>query len=251
MLFNPGGPGRVRLRPGQRRRNDRLRDGSRGRFDLVGFDPRASTARAARLRRRRHLDAQMFADDTPDDAGEMAAATVAQQCSSAQCRAGVRRHAASLLDREHGPGHGQDPRGARRPADLLHRHLLRHLPRRGLRHVVPRRVRAMVLDSAYEPTGDTSRPVVDAAPWLRAGVRQLGGVVRGGSGVRLQRRRRGRPLGCAHRPLEASRKSDDGRPVNQVAMETATISALYSEHAWPALGAGGDDPNANAAPPRP
>ena len=32
-------------------------------------------------------------------------------------------------------------------------------------------------------------------------------------------------------------KSDSGRPVNHVAMDTATKSAMYSELAWPSLGA--------------
>ena len=179
-----------------------------GRFDIVGFDPRGvDRSGGDRLRRRpRHRRAAVrrrHARRRRRGGGERRPADDVRR----RLPAGLRRHAAPLLDREHGARHGHDPRRPRRRAALVHRRLLRHLPRRRVRHAVPR-----------PGAGDGPRlglradrrqrvrPVGHPARRLRAGVRQLGGVVRGGHRVRLHRRRRRRPLG----PPDRQPRGDPG-----------------------------------------
>ena len=97
----------------------------------------------------------------------------------------------------------------------------------------------MVLDSAYEPSGDSEydqwvtqlvgfeQAFANWAAWCEEGTECA--FTDTDVGARWDR------LIAA---LEATPvKSDSGRPVNHVAMETATMSAMYSELAWPSLGA--------------
>ena len=81
-----------------------------GRFDIVGFDPRGvDRSGGIDCLDDAQIDALLYADDTPDDAAEAAAAVAQQMMFGAACQAGLRRHVASLLDGEHGPRHGHDP----------------------------------------------------------------------------------------------------------------------------------------------
>ena len=104
----------------------------------------------------------------------------------------------------------------------------------------PERVRAMVLDSAFEPSGDSEfdqwatqlvgfeHAFDDWAAWCEEG------------------------NDCAFTAVDVGARWDalfdsldanpitaaDGRRVNQVVLETATIAAMYSKAEWPALGLG-------------
>ena len=97
----------------------------------------------------------------------------------------------------------------------------------------------MVLDSAYEPTGDSeydqwiTRPVgfdqafANWAAWCEEGTECAF------TDVDVAARWDALLAALGAKPV----KSDTGRPVNHVVMETATKSAMYSELAWPSLGA--------------
>ena len=102
----------------------------------------------------------------------------------------------------------------------------------------PERVRAMVLDSAYEPSGDSEydqwvtqlvgfeQAFDNWAAWCEESTECAFSAADVGA------RWDALIAGLEANPV----KSDSGRPVNQAAMETATVSAMYSEIAWPALG---------------
>ena len=102
----------------------------------------------------------------------------------------------------------------------------------------PERVRAMVLDSAYEPSGDSEydqwvtqllgfeQAFDNWAAWCEEGTECAFTATDVGA--------RWDALIAALEQTPV--KSDSGRPVNHVAMETATISAMYSELVWPVLG---------------
>ena len=103
----------------------------------------------------------------------------------------------------------------------------------------PERVRAMVLDGAFEPSGDSefdqwaTQPIGfehafdNWAAWCQQNTDcEFTAPDVGARWDALQAQLDATPL-----------TADDGREVNQVVLDTATTAALYSKSAWAALGA--------------
>ena len=127
-----------------------------GRFDIVGFDPRG-VDRSAGIDciDDQAIDALLYADDTPDDAAEAAASVAQQKMFGDACRqvyGDTLRHYST--------------ENTARDMDMIRAALGdEQLSYIGVSYgtylggvyatLFPERVRAMVLDSAYEPTGDS------------------------------------------------------------------------------------------------
>ena len=139
---DPAQPGRAR-RIGLRLRRQR-RVGDRQRVRTAApvrprrlRPPRRATLGRHRMRRRRHHRRHRLPRRHPRHARGGAGPRHRRRSVRRGVPGEVRRHAALLLHHQHRPRHGLDPSRHRRRADLLHRHQLRHLPRRHLRPVVP------------------------------------------------------------------------------------------------------------------
>jgi pimeloyl-ACP methyl ester carboxylesterase len=240
ILLNPGGPGAsgFDFAASAGAALDREME-LEGRFDIVGFDPRGvDRSGAIDCVDDRIIDALLYSDDTPDDAAEAVATLALQAAFGSSCRqvyGDTLRHYSTE----------STARDMDRIREALGDEQLSYL---GVSYgtylggvyatLFPERVRALVLDSAYEPTGDSE---------LDQWVTQLVGFEEAfdnwaawceeGSECSFADLDVGARWDALMASLEANpAKSADGRPVNQVVMETATISALYSDTSWPALG---------------
>lgn len=240
ILLNPGGPGGsgfdlvsaagVSL-------HDEL--GLAGRFDVVGFDPRGvDRSGGLRCQDDAEIDRNLYLDDTPDDDAEAAASQAADVAFGAGC---LTRYGDTLR-------HYSTDNTAR-DMDMIRAALGdQQISFIGISYgtylgaiyatLFPERVRAMVFDSAYEPTGDSEldqyvtqlvgfeEAFANWAAWCEEGTECAFAAIDVGA------RWDALIASLDIRPI----KSDGGRPVNQVTMETATISSLYNDLSWPALG---------------
>ena len=241
ILLNPGGPGGSGFDfAANAAESLDFEMGLGGRFDIVGFDPRG-VDRSAGIDciDDRAIEALLYADDTPDDAVEAAASVAQQKMFGDACRqvyGDTLRHYST--------------ENTARDMDMIRAALGdEQLSFIGVSYgtylggvyatLFPDRVRAMALDSAYEPSGDSEydqwvtqlvgfeEAFANWAAWCEEGNEcAFTDVDVGARWDRLIANLEATPV-----------KSDGKRPVNHVAMETATVSAMYSEIAWPALGA--------------
>ncbi|CAN5514930.1 alpha/beta hydrolase [soil metagenome] len=240
VLFNPGGPGgsgydftmaaAKALDSGY---------GLNRRFDLVGFDPRGvDRSHGLRCVDDSVLDAGLYLDDTPDDTAEELALVLVDAAFAAGC---LERYGDTLIDYS----------TANTAADMDRiRSALgdEQISYVGISYgtylgavyatMFPDRVRAMVLDSAFEPTGDSLRDQYvtqlvgfeeafdNFAAWCEEmGACAFADIDVSARWIRLMTSLDANPI-----------KSDSGRPVNQVVGELATIASLYNELSWPELG---------------
>lgn len=240
ILFNPGGPGGsgVDLVSAAGSALD-TELGVSGSFDLIGFDPRGvDRSGGLRCLDDAEVDRYLYLDDTPDDDAEAAAEQAADDAFTAGC---IARYGDTLR-------HYSTDNTAR-DMDMIRAALgdpeisfigISYGTYLGAVYATlfPDHVRAMVLDSAYEPTGDSELDqyvtqlvgfedaFANWAAWCEEGTECLF------SDIDVAARWDALIAGLDARPV----KSASGRPVNQVVMETATISSLYNELSWPALG---------------
>ena len=241
ILLNPGGPGGSGFEFAASAA-EALDDGMGlgGRFDIIGFDPRG-VDRSAGIDciDDQAIEALLYADDTPDNAVEAAASIAQQKMFGDACRqvyGDTLRHYST----ENTARDMDAIRAALGDEQLSYIGVSYGTYLGGVYATLfPDRVRAMVLDSAYEPSGDSEydqwvtqlagfeQAFANWAAWCEEGTEcAFTDVDVGARWDRLI-------VGLEATPV----KSDSGRPVNHVAMETATVSAMYSALAWPALGA--------------
>lgn len=240
VLFNPGGPGGsgVDLVSAAGSVLD-TELGLSGRFDLIGFDPRGvDRSGGLRCLDDAEVDRSLYLDDTPETAAESQALKAADEAFTAGC---IARYGDTL---------GQySTDNTARDMDMIRAALGdSQISFIGISYgtylggvyatLFPDRVRAMVLDSAFEPTGDSELDqyvtqlvgfedaFANWAAWCEEGTECLF------SDIDVAARWDALIAGLDARPV----KSASGRSVNQVVMETATISSLYNELSWPALG---------------
>lgn len=241
VLFNPGGPGGSGFDYVAQGGTTIVAEMGLGDFDLVGFDPRGvDRSGGIRCLTDQQQDESVYLDSSPDTPDEQAALDEADALFEMAC-----------LDR-----YGDDLRhfsteNTARDMDEIRRALgddqisflgISYGTYLGATYATmfPDQVRAMVLDSAFEPTGDTLE---------QAYTTQLVGFEEAfGSWATW----------CENEPSCAFRSPDvkgawdrlrrdldatpvvagDGRLGNQTVMEVATISALYSDTQWPVLAKG-------------
>ncbi len=241
ILLNPGGPGGSGFDfAASAAEAIDFEMGLDGRFDIVGFDPRGvDRSGGIDCLDDATLDALVYADDTPDDVGEAAAIVAQQVMVGSKCQE-VYGDSLRLYSTENTARDMDMIRAALGDEQLSYIGISYGTYLGGVYATLfPERVRAMVLDSAYEPTGDSeydqwiTQPVgfdqafANWAAWCEEGTECAF------TDVDVAARWDALLAALDANPV----KSDTGRPVNHVVMETATKSAMYSELAWPSLGA--------------
>lgn len=238
VLVNPGGPGGSGF-------DYVALGGSRivatlglEQFDVIGFDPRGvDRSNGLRCVSNAEQDAVEFLDDTPDTPDEQAALDAAEQQFRSAC---IAKYGDTLRD--------YSTEATARDMDLIRAGLGdEQISLLGLSYgtylfaayatLFPERVRAMVLDSAYEPTGDTVEQQYTT---------QLVGFEHAFDNWSTWCESTD---DCAFRSADVGSDWDalavelddspvaatDGRPANETVMRVATISALYDESDWPVL----------------
>jgi pimeloyl-ACP methyl ester carboxylesterase len=239
ILLNPGGPGGsgYEFATSAAEALD-FEMGLGGRFDIVGFDPRGvDRSGGIDCIEDKAIEALLYSDDTPDDAAEYAASVARQAAFGQACRQ-VYGDTLRQYSTENTARDMDMIRAALGDEQLSYIGVSYGTYLGGVYATLfPERVRAMVLDSAYEPSGDSEHD-----QW----VTQLVGFEQAfdnwaawceeSSECAFNAVDVGARWDALIATLEANPvKSDSGRAVNPAAMETATVSAMYSEVAWPAL----------------
>ena len=239
VLFNPGGPGGSGFSPIAI--NGTYLQSALGleHFDLVGFDPRGvDRSGGIKCVDDAYMDEHAFIDDTPDTPEEQALYDDDSSFDDA-CTA---KYGDTLRQ--------YSTENTARDMDAIRVGLGdQQITYLGISYgtylggvyatLFPDNVRAMVLDSAYEPNGDTveeqyltqlvgfENAFNDWAAWCESDEVcefHAADVGKRWDALRVQ---------LDEHPLTA----DDGREINQATLDTATSSALYSKSEWPALGA--------------
>jgi pimeloyl-ACP methyl ester carboxylesterase len=238
ILFNPGGPGGSGF--------DFIAASGTGiqsqmgldSFDIVGFDPRGvDRSGGIRCVDDAFMEAHLYLDDTPDTPEEQALLDEGNTGFNDGCKA---KYGDTLQF--------YSTENTARDMDLIRAGMgEEQISYLGVSYgtylgavyatLFPDRVRAMVLDSAYEPNGDTvdeqyltnlvgfEGAFNDWATWCQADVACAFHATDVGArwdALRLQ---------LDTNPLT----STDGRSVNQSTLDVATKAALYSRDAWPIL----------------
>lgn len=238
ILFNPGGPGGSGF--------DYIAQGGRTivselnlqQFDLIGFDPRGvDRSGGIACQTDAELDRYEYLDTTPDTPEEQALLDESETAFADACRT---KYGDTLRF--------YSTEATARDMDLIRRSLgdatVSYL---GVSYgtylgavyatLFPDRVRAMVLDSAYEPTGDTvleqySTQLVgfeDAFDTWASWCETTEGCAFDAPDV-------GAAWDALRDQLDAAPVPNaDGRLANQSVLDLATIAALYSETDWPVL----------------
>ncbi|HZX54648.1 MAG TPA: alpha/beta fold hydrolase [Ilumatobacteraceae bacterium] len=239
VLFNPGGPGASGF--------DYVAFGGQGTastlgldsLDLIGFDPRGvDRSNGIRCVSDQFEDQHLFADDTPDTPEEQALKDEANNGFIDGCKAkyGDTLRLYSTVNT------AKDMDGIRAALgdDKISYYGGSYGTYLGATYasMFPDRVRAMVLDSAVEPNGDTAEQQFETQPvafedvfnhwaaWCEGDATcDFTGADVPGRWDQLKQKLDDQPLVGA-----------DGRSANNTTLQVATQAALYSESDWAALG---------------
>ena len=239
VLFNPGGPGASGFDPVAQSGATIQTQLGLGDFDLIGFDPRGvSRSGGIRCVDDAFQDAHLYLDDTPDTPAEQA---LLDEAAAGYVK-GCKDHYGDSLAYYSTVNTARDMDRIR---EGLGDPTISYL---GASYgtylggvyatLFPDRVRAMALDGAYEPTGDTEEQQYltnlvgfegafnDWAAWCQTSVGCGFHLPDVGAGWDTLRQR------LDDHPL----RSASGRIINQSTMDVATKAALYRRAAWPVLG---------------
>ena len=238
VLFNPGGPGGSGFDPIAVNGSVIQSELGLQQFDIVGFDPRGvDRSGGIRCVDDAFQDAHLYLDDTPDNPEEQQLLDEADQGFIDGCKANY----GDTLKFYSTANTARDMDAIRAGLGDEQMSFL------GISYgtylggvyasMFPDRVRAMVLDSAYEPNGDTIEEQYltqlvgfegafnEWAKWCQTDATcpfTAGDVGARWDALRLQ---------LDESPLT----SDDGRQANQSTLDVATSAALYSQSEWPVL----------------
>ncbi len=243
IVFNPGGPGSSGF--------DYVASGGATiagelgleQFDLIGFDPRG-VDRSAGLRclTNEQLDAYAYPDDTPDTAEEQAFLEESRRVFADAC---IERYGDTLqFYSTSNTARDIDRIRTATGDDQISFLGISYGTYLGAVYATmfPEHVRAMVLDSAFEPTGDTveeqyttqlvgfEQAFDEWAAWCADATCSFAGPADNSGQVAdawddLRQLLDDSPI-----------IGQDGRAANQALLERATRAALYSEIDWPVLG---------------
>ena len=238
VLFNPGGPGGSGFDPIAVSGSVIQSELGLQQFDIVGFDPRGvDRSGGIRCVDDAFQDAHLYLDDTPDTPEEQQLLDEADQGFIDGCKANY----GDTLKFYSTANTARDMDAIRAGLGDEQMTFL------GISYgtylggvyasMFPDRVRAMVLDSAYEPNGDTIEEQYltqlvgfegafnEWAKWCQTDATcpfTAADVGARWDALRLQ---------LDESPLT----SDDGRQANQSTLDVATSAALYSKSEWPVL----------------
>ncbi len=239
VLFNPGGPGGSGFDYVAQAGPTLVGELGLSDFDLIGFDPRGvDRSNGLRCLTDAEVDATVYLDSSPDTPEEQAALDAAdtqfeQACIEAY--GDTLQHYSTV-----NTAHDMDAIRAALGDEQLSYLGISYGTYLGSVYATlfPDRVRALVLDSAFEPTGDSIEEQYTT---------QLVGFEEAfGNWVAWCES----SDDCAFRSDDVAGAWDqlrididatpapaaDGRLANQAVFETATLSAMYSEAQWPLLG---------------
>ncbi|HEY4610486.1 MAG TPA: alpha/beta fold hydrolase [Ilumatobacteraceae bacterium] len=239
VLFNPGGPGASGF--------DFVAFGGAGMsstlgldsLDLIGFDPRGvDRSGGIRCVSDEFEDQHVYADDTPDTPEEQA---LKEEATSGFIRGCTTKYGDTL--RDYSTANTARDMDAIRVAlgdDKISYYGGSYGTYLGATYATmfPDRVRAMVLDSAVEPNGDTAeqqfetQPVAFEAVFDRWAAWCEGDATCDFTGPDVPGRWDQLKQKLDDTPLAGA----DGRLATNTTMQTATQSALYTESSWPFLG---------------
>ena len=239
ILLNPGGPGGSGYDFAANAASAIDSEfGLQRQYDLVGFDPRGvQRSGGIECVDDATIDATVYLDDTPDTPEEAQALDTVDDQFGAACQAKydgtLRLYSTANTARDM-----DSIRAALGDEQISYIGISYGTYLGGVyARLFPERVRAMVLDAAFEPSGDSEfdqwatqlvgfeHAFNDWAAWCEEGNDCAFNAVDVGA--------RWDALfdSLDANPLTAA----DGRSVNQVVLETATIEAMYSKAEWPAL----------------
>ena len=238
LLLNPGGPGAsgvdMVLQGGSALQFELGAES----FDLIGFDPRGvDRSGGIECIGDAELEATMYVDDTPDTPEEQAAYDEAETLFDEACRARygdtLRLYSTEAIARD------MDLIREAAGEERMTYYGVSYGTYLGAVYATlfPDRVRAMVLDAAYEPTGDTVEEQYSAQ---LVGFEQAFDSWAAWCEENVTCAVHGPDVGAAWEALvdaldAAPVPAADGRIANQVVLYSATTAALYSESAWPVL----------------
>lgn len=240
ILFNPGGPGASGFGPIAQSGTVIQTELGLDHFDIVGFDPRGvDRSGGIECVEDEFMDAHLYLDDTPDTPEEQELLDEDESAFADGCAT------------NYGDTLGfYSTANTARDMDMIRAGLGdEQLSYIGISYgtylggvyatLFPHRVRAMVLDSAYEPNGDTieqqyltqivgfENAFEEWARWCE------GDTTCAFHATDVGARWDALKLQLDEEPLIAA----DGREGNQAVLEVATKAALYSRGQWPVLAA--------------
>jgi pimeloyl-ACP methyl ester carboxylesterase len=240
ILFNPGGPGGSGFDYVAQGGTTIVESLGLEDFDLIGFDPRGvDRSNGLRCLTDAEQDATQYLDETPDTPDEQAALDAANDQFEAACIAKfgdtLRHYSTDETARD------MDAIRAGLGDDQISYLGISYGTYLGATYATlfPDRVRAMVLDSAFEPTGDTiEQEYTTQLVGFEEAFNNWAAWCEGSAECAFH----SDDVGAAWDELSdqldtAPVMADDGRPANQTVFNVATISALYSETDWPVLAA--------------
>ncbi|HEY4331948.1 MAG TPA: alpha/beta fold hydrolase [Ilumatobacteraceae bacterium] len=244
VLFNPGGPGGSGF--------DYIADGGSAvsdglglsNYDLIGFDPRGvDRSGGLRCLTDAQLDKYAYLDDTPDTPAEQQLLDESDTILATSCKAKY----GDTLQYYSTDNTARDMDSIRRALgdDTISYLGVSYGTYLGAVYATlfPTHVRAMVLDSAFQPSGDTveqqyttqlvgfEHAFDDWASWCQTDSTcafHSADVGAAWDGLRQQ---------LDDHPIANA----DGRSGNQAVLEQATIAALYSKDDWPVLASAAED----------
>lgn len=240
VLTNPGGPGGSGVDLVVNAGSTIQQQMGLNEFDIVGFDPRGvDRSGGIDCVSDEVLDEHLYVDPTPDDADERRLLDESKNADVEECQ---QKYGDDLI-------HYSTENTARDMDEIRAALGDNEISYIGISYgtylgavyatMFPDHVRAMVLDSAYEPTGDTIEQQYltqlegfegafdDWASWC-AGDRSCAFSADDAATI-------GKRWDQLYDGLDAKSLVVDGRTVNQVTLETATVGSMYSRASWPDL----------------
>ena len=238
ILFNPGGPGGSGFDYVAQGGTTIVESLGLDDFDLIGFDPRGvDRSNGLRCLTDAEQDATQYLDETPDTAEEQAALDAASDQFETACleKFGdtLRHYSTDETARD------MDAIRAGLGDDQISYLGISYGTYLGATYATlfPDRVRAMVLDSAYEPTGDTvEQEYTTQLVGFEEAFNNWVAWCEATAECSFHSDDVGAVWNAPSAQLDVSPvTAEDGRLANQTVFDVATISALYSETDWPLL----------------
>ena len=238
ILFNPGGPGGSGFDPIAYSGTFLQSELGLEHFDLVGFDPRGvDRSGGIRCVDDEYLDAHLYLDDTPDTDEEQRRLNEDRRGFDDKCTAkygDTLRHYSTA--------------NTARDMDMIRAGIGdEQMSYIGISYgtylgavyatLFPERVRAMVLDSAFEPNGDSvEEQYLTQLVGFEEAFNNWATWCEGDPSCAFTAADVGAKWDALREELDANPvPGSDGRLGNQSVMDTATFAALYSEAEWPVL----------------
>ena len=238
VLFNPGGPGGSGFDPIAVSGSVIQSELGLQHFDIVGFDPRGvDRSGGIRCVDDAFQEAHLYLDDTPDTPEEQQLLDEADQGFIDGCKANysdtLRFYSTANTARD------MDAIRAGLGDEQMTFLGISYGTYLGAVYATmfPDRVRAMVLDSAYEPNGDTvEQQYLTQLVGFEGAFNEWAKWCQGEATCPFTAADVGARWDALRLKLDESPlTSADGREVNQSTLDTATGAALYSQSDWPVL----------------